>query len=83
MLLGLYLQSPNIQLVKAVTFKDLKKIVSLEISQQFSLSDRLHNKPFWIWNVEEHRQEDKRTKGDCCFNYIITAIVLLNLIENA
>ena len=21
---------------------------------------KLHNKPFWIWNVQEHRQEDIR-----------------------
>jgi hypothetical protein len=29
------------------------------------------NKPFWIWNTEEHKQEDIKTKGDCCFNHII------------
>jgi hypothetical protein len=31
----------------------------------------LQNKPFWIWNVEEHKQEDIKTNGDCCFNHII------------
>jgi hypothetical protein len=31
----------------------------------------LDHKPFWIWNVEEHKQEDIRTNGDCCFNHII------------
>jgi hypothetical protein len=44
-----------------VTFKDLKKRVSLEATQQqqqSSLFERLHNKPFWIWNVEEHKKED-------------------------
>jgi hypothetical protein len=56
-----------------VTFKDLKKIVSLEAQtqEQYSLTKRLHNKPFWIWNVEEHKQEDVRTNRDCCFNHII------------
>jgi hypothetical protein len=31
----------------------------------------LLNKPFWIWNIEEHKLEDIRTDGDCCFNHII------------
>jgi hypothetical protein len=58
-----------------VTFKDLKKRISLESTtaqqQQSRLTERLHNKPFWIWNIEEHIQEDIRTNGDCCFNHII------------
>ena len=54
-----------------MTFRDLKKKVSLEIAQQFSLFERLQNKPFWIWNVEEHEQEDIRTNGACCSNHII------------
>ena len=35
------------------------------------LLDRLRNKLFWIWNKEEHKQEDIKTKGECCFNHII------------
>ena len=31
----------------------------------------LQNKPFWIWNIEEHKLKDVRTKGQCCFNHII------------
>jgi hypothetical protein len=64
-----------------VTFKDLKKRVSLKttveittikaVLQQSRLSERLHNKPFWTWNSEEYRQEDINTNGDCCFNHII------------
>jgi hypothetical protein len=56
-----------------LTFKDLKKRVSLETAQrqQYRLTERLHNKPFWIWNVEEHKQEGIRTNGGCCFNHII------------
>jgi hypothetical protein len=55
-----------------VTFKELKKRVSLEVTQQQSkLSERLLDKPFWIWNTEEHKQEDINTDGDCCFNHII------------
>jgi hypothetical protein len=56
-----------------VTFKDLKKRVSLETTsqQQSKLFERLLNKPFWIWNIEEHKHEDVRTNGLCCFNHII------------
>jgi hypothetical protein len=55
-----------------LTFKDLRKRVSLEVSQQQSrLSERLRNKPFWIWNIDEHKQGDIKTNGDCCFNHII------------
>jgi hypothetical protein len=57
-----------------VTFKDLKKIVSLQATtaqqQQSRLTKTLHNKPFWIWNIEEHKQEDVKTNGECCFNHI-------------
>ena len=55
-----------------MTFKDLKKRVSLETAQQLPrLFERLQNKPFWIWNIDEHKQEDVRTNGDCYFNHII------------
>jgi hypothetical protein len=55
-----------------VTFKDLKKRVTLEEPhQQSSLFERLQNKPFWIWDIEEHKYEDVKTNGDCCFNHII------------
>ena len=57
-----------------MTFKDLKKRVVSETAvqqQQARLFQRLQGKPFWIWNIEEHKQEDVRTNGDCCFNHII------------
>jgi hypothetical protein len=57
-----------------VTFKDLKKRVSVEttaLQQQYRIFERLQNKPFWIWDIQDHKQEDIRTKGDCCFNHII------------
>ena len=31
----------------------------------------MQSRPFWIWNAEEHKQEDVRTNGYCCFNHII------------
>jgi hypothetical protein len=54
-----------------MTFKDLKKRVTLEAAQESGLFERLLNKSFCIWNIEEHKQEDIRTNGDCCFNHII------------
>jgi hypothetical protein len=54
-----------------LTFKDLKKRVSLETTDEHRLFERLKNKPFWIWNIEEHKQQDIRTTGNCCFNHII------------
>jgi hypothetical protein len=55
-----------------VTFKDLKKRVIQETAQQQSkLTERLQNKPFWIWDIAEHKQEDLKTNGECCFNHII------------
>jgi hypothetical protein len=56
-----------------MTFKDLKKRIGSSSNQQQQTQsfDKLHNKPFWIWNIEEHKQEDVRTKGECCFNHII------------
>ncbi len=56
-----------------MTFKDLKKRVSLvEATHQSKMFDRLCSKPFWIWDVEEHKQEDIKTNGRCCFNHIIS-----------
>jgi hypothetical protein len=57
-----------------MTFKDLKKRVVSETAQQqrqYRLFQILKNKPFWMWNIEEHRQEDIKTNGACCFNHII------------
>ena len=62
-----------------MTFKDIQK--KLVQKQEYSQSpdskytrllfDRLRAKPFWIWDISRHRQEDTRTNGDCCFNHII------------
>jgi hypothetical protein len=54
-------------------FKDLQKLVSQQQRENTSkeLFQRLQGKPFWIWNVEEHKLEDAKTNGDCCLNHII------------
>ncbi|HZD82590.1 MAG TPA: DEAD/DEAH box helicase family protein, partial [Nitrososphaeraceae archaeon] len=55
-----------------MTFKDLQKLIhSQQNPEQSKLFQQLRNKPFWVWNVEEHKLEDIKTKGDCCFNHII------------
>jgi hypothetical protein len=57
----------------AIGFKDLQKLVShsQQENTRKELFERLKDKPFWIWNIQEHKQEDIRTDGDCCFNHII------------
>jgi hypothetical protein len=48
------------------------KVVQSESGlEQSQLLQRLRDKPFWIWNQKQHKQEDIRTKGDCCFNHIV------------
>jgi len=54
-----------------LTFKELHKRVRLETQQQTKLFETLTNKPFWIWDKEQHKQEDIDTDGECCFNHII------------
>jgi hypothetical protein len=55
-----------------VTFKDLQKLVQLQYGlEQNQLELRLRNKPFWIWNPNQHKQQDIKTKGGCCFNHVI------------
>jgi hypothetical protein len=64
-----------------MTFKDLKKRISIN-QQQIQSFDKLQNKPFWIWNIEEHKQEDIRTKGECCFSHrIFPAVHGMALLE--
>ena len=54
-----------------MTFKDLQKLVQSQSNiEHIKLLDRFRNKEFWIWNVNEHKQQDINTKGDCCFNHI-------------
>ena len=63
-----------IQIFKvAIVFKDLQKLVSQkqQESTRKELFTRLQHKPFWIWDIEEHKQQDITTDGDCCFNHII------------
>ena len=51
----------------------LQKVVSHseQKDQQNILFPKLQDKPFWIWKIKEHKQEDIKTNGDYCFNHII------------
>jgi hypothetical protein len=42
-----------------IVFKDLQKLVSAQQreSTRKELFQRLQSKPFWIWNVEQHKQD--------------------------
>jgi hypothetical protein len=57
----------------AIVFKDLEKLVSHSPQENTrkELFQRLQGKPFWIWDKQQHKLEDIRTDGDCCFNHII------------
>ena len=50
-------------------FADLKRISSINQRQQTQFFDKLQNKPFWIWDQQQHRLEDIKTNGYCCFNH--------------
>jgi hypothetical protein len=58
-----------------MTFKELQKIIHYRQSESnldhTRFFDILKDKPFWIWDVEQHKTEDRRIRGDCCFNHII------------
>jgi hypothetical protein len=54
-------------------FRDLQKLVSQQQRQRTvkELFARLKDKPFWVWEKEQHRLEAMKAGGDCCFNHII------------
>jgi hypothetical protein len=56
-----------------IVFKDLQKLVAAQQreSTRKEIFSSLQGKPFWIWDKEQHKQEDINTDGHCCFNHII------------
>ena len=49
-----------------------KKITNLESPiQQTRLFESIKQKPFWIWDIQTHKEQDIRSNGQCCFNHII------------
>ena len=63
-----------------MTWKDLKRFISdnnnneekeEEIKLQSHCFEIFQDKPFWISSVEEHKLQDIKNQGACCFNHII------------
>jgi hypothetical protein len=57
-----------------LTFKDLQKAIQAEAGQidnNINLQANLQGLPFWIFDKEQHRLEDVRTKSICCFWHVI------------
>lgn len=55
-----------------MTFKDLQKAVQSLIGPgDNQVLQRLRDKPFWLWDPTSHKQADRASKGNCCFNHII------------
>jgi hypothetical protein len=52
-------------------FKDLQKLVQSQTQSGPELNAILQDKPFWIWDRDQHKLEHGKTKGSCCFNHII------------
>jgi hypothetical protein len=62
-----------------VTFKDLEKLIQKH--QAFTdqklnaLIDRLHAKPFWIWDRDRHLALARASDSNCCFNHIYEGLI--------
>lgn len=54
-----------------MTFKDLQKLVDSQQQSGPVLSTVPKDIPFWIFDPQQHRQEDIRTKGQCCFYHLL------------
>jgi hypothetical protein len=49
----------------------LKAAQSQTQTSNFNALSKLHNKPFWIWDKVEHKEEYIKTNGQCCLNDIV------------
>jgi hypothetical protein len=63
-------------LLQVVTFKDLQKLVQSQAEQIASRSNlgldaKLQGLPLWIFDKEQHRLQDIKTKSNCCFWHVI------------
>jgi hypothetical protein len=55
-----------------VTFKDLQKLIESQPNpEQTKAIQRLRDKAFCHWDRGEHKEKDRSSNGDCCFNHII------------
>ena len=63
-------------LLLLVTFKDLQKVIQSQSqsqpnSEQQQKLYKIRGKAFWYWDKKAHKERDRASKGDCCFNHII------------
>jgi late competence protein required for DNA uptake (superfamily II DNA/RNA helicase) len=49
----------------------IRKTLSSESAITIADFSILRDKPFWIWDKEQHTSQFIATKGNCCFNHII------------
>ena len=58
-----------------MTINDLQRLVESQPDysnpKQLQQLERLRDKAFWYWDRGEHKEKDKSSNGDCCFNHII------------
>jgi hypothetical protein len=58
-----------------LTFKDLQKVIESQPDysnpKQLQQLERLRDKVFWYWDPGKHKEKDRSSNGDCCFNHII------------
>jgi hypothetical protein len=57
-----------------VTFKDLQKAIQTQaerIDTNINLQAKLQSLPFWIFDKDQHKQQDLKTGSNCCFWHVI------------
>nr|MDP9288889.1 hypothetical protein [Thermoproteota archaeon] len=60
-----------------MTIKDLQKLISekqregVTSSELTNIVEQIRNKPFWIWDLEEHKQAYTQYNGACCWNHVV------------
>ncbi len=53
-------------------FQQASNVLSLDPSEiSNSKFEIFKDKPFWIWDVTEHHDEQLATMGNCCFNHVL------------
>jgi hypothetical protein len=55
-----------------VTFKDLQRVIESQPGQGLDQLQKLRDLSFWYWDKTRHKERDRITKGECCFNHIIS-----------
>ena len=55
-----------------MTFKDLQRLVQSQSgSGDNQILSKLQGKPFWNWDIVNHKEKHRIYKGNCSLNHII------------